>query len=92
MRLVVKQNGGGVSELRFTSGPIHIGRGAESQIFLPNTKVSRQHAVIFSTPNGDWMLQDLDSANKTYLNDNPIHKAKIKTGDRIRIADFTIEI
>jgi len=92
MRLIVKQANRPVSELQFTTGPIHIGRGADSQVFLADTKVSRQHAVIFSTPDGNWMVQDLDSANKTFLNETPIHKSQIKTGDRITIADFTIEI
>lgn len=92
MRLVVEQNGKGISELQFNAGPIHIGRGTDSQVFLPDRKVSRQHAVIFSTPDGDWVLQDLDSANKTYLNDKAIHKTKIETGDLIRIAGFTVEI
>jgi len=92
MQLVVRQNGGNANKLRFMTGPVHLGRGVDSQVFLLDGKVSRHHAVIFTTPDGDWMVQDLDSANKTYLNDNPIHKAKIKTGDRIRIAGFTIEI
>ncbi len=38
------------------------------------------------------MVEDLDSANKTYLNDKAIHKAEIKTGDVLRITDFVIEI
>jgi len=92
MQLVVRQNGGKAKRLRFTTGPVHLGRGVESQVFLPEARVSRQHAVLFTTPDGDWILQDLDSANKTYLNDTAIHKAKIKTGDLIRIADFTIEV
>jgi len=92
MQLVVRQNGGNADRLRFTTGPIHLGRGVENQVFLPEGRVSRQHAVIFTTPEGDWILQDLDSANKTYLNDAAIHKTKIKTGDRIRIGGFTIEI
>ena len=92
MQLVVKQNDGSIRRLRFTTGPVHIGRAAEAQVFLPDSRASRQHAVIFTTPDGDWILQDLDSANKTYLNDQAIHKAKIKTGDNIRIGEFTIEI
>ena len=92
MRLVVKQQGGSTSELQFNRGPIHIGRGTDSQVFLPDRKVSRQHAVIFSTPQGKWIVEDLDSANKTHLNDKAIHKAEIKTGDKIRIAAFTIEV
>jgi len=92
MHLVVKQGGRTVNEFRFAKGPIHIGRHTDSQIFLPDQKVSRQHAVIFDTQDGKWMVKDLDSANKTYLNDKAIHEAKVKTGDHLRIADFAIEI
>ena len=92
MRLVVKRNGQTVNEFRFDRGPVYIGRHAHSQIFLPDRAVSRQHAAIFMTQEGKWVVEDLDSANKTYLNDKAIHKAEIKTGDCIRIADFSIEI
>jgi len=92
MRLVVKRNGQTVNELRFDRGPVYIGRHAHSQVFLPERAVSRQHAAIFTTEEGKWVVEDLDSANKTYLNDKAIHKAEIKTGDCIRIGDFTIEI
>ena len=92
MRLVVKQGDLVVNEFQFTKGPVHIGRHAGSQIFLPNRVVSRHHAVIFNTQDGKWMLEDLNSANKTYLNDEPIHKVEVKTGDVIRITDFSITI
>jgi len=92
MRLVVKQNDRTVNEFRFGTGPIYIGRHTHSQIFLPDRAVSRQHAVIFSTQGEKWMVEDLDSANKTYLNDQAVHKVEIKTGDILRIVDFTIEI
>lgn len=92
MRLVVKKGGSLVNEFQFTKGPIYIGRHADSQIFLPDRVVSRHHAVIFSTQDGKWMVEDLDSTNKTSLNDDPIHKTEIKTGDCLRIIDFTIEI
>ncbi len=92
MRLIVKQEGRTINELRFSEGPIYIGRHEHSQILLPDRAVSRQHAVIFTTADGKWMLEDLDSANKTYLNDKAIHKTEIKSGDQIRIADFIIEI
>ena len=92
MRLVVKQAGRVVNEFQFTAGPVYIGRLANSQILLPDRTVSRQHAVIFKTQDGKWMAEDLNSANKTYLNDRQIQKAEIKTGDRIRITEFTIEV
>jgi len=92
MRLILKQNNRTISEFQFTEGPISIGRQAGSQILLPGGTVSKQHAVIFTTDDGKWMVEDKDSANKTYLNDKAIHQAEIKTGDCLRITDFTIEI
>lgn len=92
MRLVIKEDGGTVSELRFEKGPIRIGRNTDSHVLLPDRMVSREHAVIFKTRDNKWMVEDLDSTNKTYLNDEVIYKAEIKSGDSLRIADFIIEI
>ena len=92
MHLVVKQSGRIINEFRFDRGPIYIGRHAHSQILLPDLTVSRQHAAIFTTKDGKWMIEDMDSANKTYLNGREIRKAEIKTGDSIRISDFIIEV
>ncbi len=92
MRLVVKRGDRLINEMRFTRGPIYIGRQVGSQIFLPDRAVSRQHAVIYNSKEGDWVAEDLDSPNKTYLNDEAIHKTVIHNGDRLRIADFIIEV
>jgi len=92
MRLVVKQKDGNTKEFQFTEGPISIGRGANSQVFLPDKAVSRQHAVIHSTDDGKWTIEDLGSSNKTYLNDKAIRKSEIKHGDCLRITDFVLEI
>ena len=92
MRLVVKQADNVVSELRFTKGPVYIGRQTGSQVFLPVQAVSRQHAVIYSNQDDKWFVEDLGSANKTYLNDQAVHKVKLKDGDLLRIADFNISV
>lgn len=92
MRLVLKQKDGETKEFQFANGPIQIGRAADSQVFLPDRTVSKKHAVIACNGDGKWEVQDLDSSNKTYLNGQAVHKAPIKTGDAIRITDFTIEI
>ena len=92
MRLVVKRGDRLINEMRFTRGPIYIGRQVGSQVFLPDRSVSRQHAVIYNSKEGDWVAEDLDSPNKTYLNDEAIHKAVLHNGDRLRIADFVIEV
>jgi len=92
MRIIVKEKDGTAKEFQFTKGPVYIGRGANSQVFLADRTVSRQHAVIHSTDEGKWLVEDLDSASKTYLNDEAIHKAEIKHGDCLRITNFIIEI
>lgn len=92
MRLILKQKDGEVKEYQFAAGPIHIGRAADSHVFLPDRAVSKKHAMIACDGTGIWTIQDLDSANKTYLNGEVIRTAPIKTGDAIRITDFTIEI
>ena len=92
MRLIVKRKDGHTQEYTFHEDPIHVGRGTSSQVLLPERSVSKQHAVIFSTEDGIWMVEDLDSANKTYLNGKAVRRAKLKTGDSLKIADFEIDV
>ncbi|MHC4297159.1 MAG: FHA domain-containing protein [Planctomycetota bacterium] len=90
--MVVKQKDGPTKEFHFTEGPISIGRGADSQVFLPDKAVSRKHAIVHAGEDGTWTLEDLGSSNRTFLNDKEVRKAQIKHGDCLRITDFTIEI
>lgn len=92
MRILLRQKDGDTKEFQFQKGPVTIGRGANSNIFLPDRAVSRQHAIIHSTEDGNWMIEDLDSTSKTYLNDEAVQKAPIKHGDSLRITDFIIDI
>lgn len=92
MRIVVKQKDGNTKEFQFAQGPVSIGRGANSNVFLPDKAVSRQHAIIHSMGDGRWTVEDLGSSNKTYLNDKAVDRAEIRHGDCLRITDFLIEI
>jgi len=92
MRVLVKQSDGTAKELQFEEGPISIGRGANNRVFLPDKGVSREHAIIRGMGGGKWVIEDLGSSNKTYLNNKEIRKAEIKHGDCLRITDFTLEI
>jgi pSer/pThr/pTyr-binding forkhead associated (FHA) protein len=92
MRLLLRQKDGTEKEFQFIEGPISIGRGKDSQIFLPDRGVSRQHAIISNAADGKWMIADKGSANKTFLNDQEISNAEIRPGDCLRIAEFTIEV
>jgi len=92
MRISIIQNDGSSREMKFKMGPIYIGRQQGCQIFLPDRGVSRQHAVIYTDDGTNWLIEDLESANKTFLNGQAVHKNKIKNDDLIRIGNFSIRI
>jgi pSer/pThr/pTyr-binding forkhead associated (FHA) protein len=93
MLFVVKTNDGTAKEYQLSEDRISIGRQSSNQIPLRDKSVSKQHALITATEDGKWMVEDMGSANKTYLNDEVVHKkTEIKSGDILRITDFTIEI
>jgi len=92
MRLVLKHKDGETKEFQFAQGPVQIGRAADCHVFLPDRTVSKKHAMIACDGDGKWHVQDLASANKTYLNGEAVAQAEIKTGDSIRITDFVMEV
>jgi pSer/pThr/pTyr-binding forkhead associated (FHA) protein len=91
LHLVVKRSDEIVNEYRFDSVPIYIGRKAGLQVVLPDMAVSREHAMI-DCKESKWTIEDLDSANKTYLNGDAVRKASIKNGDLLNITGFRIDI
>lgn len=92
MRVVVKHEGAVVQEVRLAKGPVYIGRHEHNQVILTNRLVSRQHAVLYAAPEGHVTVEDLHSANGTFLNGKPVDKAQVGQGDVLGIADYTIEI
>ncbi len=92
MRLLIKRGHSLVNDLNFTEGPVYVGRQPQSQVFLPDRAVSRQHAVIYTTPDGGWLIKDLESANQTVVNNRAVATLPLHEGDIIRIGDFTIEV
>jgi len=70
-----------------------IGRDVNNDITIDDELVSKNHAVIeiISSDNGvEFLIQDLNSTNHTFVNDSPIELYKLKDGDLIRIgmSDF----
>ena len=92
MNLTVIKDGESVNELQFDNGPIRIGREIGSEVFLPDSSVSRKHAVIYNNDDNEWVFEDLHSANGTRINGKEIWKSTIKTGDVISIACFDINV
>ncbi len=72
-------------------GDYIIGRRSDCQIFVPDMRVSRQHAKI--QHNGeDWTIEDLGSNNGTYVNGKQVQVGAITHQDEISIANNRIRV
>lgn len=63
-----------------------VGRTPDNQIRIPETKVSRKHALITASPTG-FTIKDLESQNGTFVNNEQITECTLNDGDRIRIGE-----
>ncbi len=63
-----------------------IGRAAgAADLVLPwNEEASRQHCALLYAQRTFW-LEDLQSSNGTYVNEQPVARVRLKSGDKIRI-------
>ncbi len=67
-----------------------IGRWRENDIVLADPRVSRQHARVRRVGQR-WLLQDLDSANGTFLNGEQVcGEVSLWDGDRVSIGGVTL--
>ena len=80
-----------VREFRFSDARITIGRDPSSNIFLDNPGISREHAILERKGTGIY-VQDLGSANGTFLNDAQILRERVREGDRVRVGKFSLEV
>ncbi|MBL0215325.1 MAG: FHA domain-containing protein [Myxococcales bacterium] len=70
--------------VRLDGKSLEIGR-AQSGLSLTSADVSRRHARIHREPDG-YVLEDLDSANGTYLNGERVTgPARLRIGDRVQV-------
>jgi serine/threonine protein kinase len=65
------------------SGDVMVGRDRTCSIVLSHPAVSRKHAKI-TFSGREWVLEDLKSANGTYVNNTRVERANLKPGDVVR--------
>ena len=92
MALIVQLHEGvAVNKLPLDHTRLRIGRNPECDIFIDDTVVSSEHAVIEKVENSDakgasaYYLEDLNSTNGTFLNNTKITRQKLQHEDVIRI-------
>jgi len=68
------------------AGPITIGRSRTADLALDqDTKVSGVHARLTPLGADRWILEDLGSTNGTFVNDERVEQAPLRSGDLIKI-------
>lgn len=79
----------GLPPLRLKAETI-IGRSRLCDLALRSPKVSRQHVKVLAAEGGH-VIEDLGSANHTWVNGNRIERAKLQDGDVVMIGDVPFE-
>ncbi len=87
--LVVKRGANAGSKFFLSGDTTTVGRHPDSDIFLDDITVSRQHAEIRREQNA-FHLHDTGSLNGTYVNRERVEAAELRSGDEIQIGKFKL--
>lgn len=79
-----------VRSFTFDKPVISIGRDPESDVFVDNPGVSRDHFRLEKTTSGEYQVVDLGSANGTFLNDQMVRTAVVRNNDVVRFGKYTL--
>jgi pSer/pThr/pTyr-binding forkhead associated (FHA) protein len=78
----------GAPALTFRVGPGGLktmGRAVRADFILDAPLVSRLHCRFTTLPSGELEIDDLDSTNGTFVNDQRVKRARLQAGDRVRV-------
>ena len=67
----------------------YIGRSSENNIILDDITVSRKHALL-SVSNENIKIQDNNSTNGIYVNNEIKNDSELKSGDKIQIGKYLL--
>jgi pSer/pThr/pTyr-binding forkhead associated (FHA) protein len=88
--LVIRAGGGRVGETFQLEGDrLSIGRRPESDIFLDDVTVSRDHALLVRR-GSDYWLDDCGSLNGTYVNRHRIETHRLQDGDELQVGKYKL--
>jgi FHA domain len=88
--LVIRAGGGRVGEsFALDHDRMTIGRRPDSDVFLDDVTVSRDHALLVKRA-GEYYLDDLGSLNGTYVNRHRIESHRLEDGDELQVGKFKL--
>jgi hypothetical protein len=88
--LVIRAGGGRAGEIfPLDADRLTVGRRPESDIFLDDVTVSRDHAVLVRR-GSDYYLDDCGSLNGTYVNRRRIESHRLSDGDELQVGKYKL--
>ena len=89
-RLVIRSGGGRAGEgLALERDRLTVGRRPDSDLFLDDVTVSRDHAILVRRGT-DYYLDDCGSLNGTYVNRRRIESHRLSDGDELQIGKYKL--
>lgn len=88
--MVVTRGPNAGSRFALDSDFISAGRHPDSNIFLDDVTVSRNHVELTRQDNGTYVVRDVGSLNGTYLNRERIEEAVLHNSDELQIGKFKL--
>ena len=85
--LVVRRGPNAGSRFLLDKDVVTAGRHPESDIFLDDVTVSRNHAVLIEE-NGIYVVEDQGSLNGTFVNRRRIDRAPLAEGDELQVGKY----
>jgi hypothetical protein len=90
-RLTVVSGPGRGTSFKINEGENSVGRQLGNTVVLPSTQVSKRHCVLVAS-NGKVLVKDQGSANGTFVNGTLALNKELRSGDRIGIGEFILEL
>lgn len=88
--LVVIRGGRLGTQVQLRAAPVTIGRSTEADFQISAAHVSRCHCRVQGHTDGYW-LEDLDSTNGTYVNNQAMTATRLRDGDHIAIGQTVLK-
>ena len=94
--LLAKLNSEGqTQEIKLEHARTTIGRDSKNKIHLDQDYISSRHAIIYRKKSGQYVIEDHDSRNGTYVNDIQVRgdqRKPIKAGDVIKLGFLKLSV
>ncbi|MGE0193926.1 MAG: FHA domain-containing protein [Planctomycetota bacterium] len=69
-----------------------VGRAEDAEAFVTEPRASRRHARVLPLEEGGWIVEDLASANGTWVGEQRILRRRLADGDSVRIGATRIDL